>query len=230
MIIYLLYQNENEKDIFMKHNIFNNIIFFKSYIYNNEIFDYNEPKYDKKYDYIYKNNLNQNQKNHQYSIKLILEDAIKNNYNEIMILEYDVYFHKDFTNLYKKYETLIKNNNIIHLGSSQHQWIDIITGNKIEIKKYKDLYFYKNGHSLGTFAIILKKIIYDDYLNFINYNLSTINKFPTDVILSIVSRKYKSIVLYPNLIICDIFSSTIAKPRDIRTLISFKWNLNNYNI
>jgi|SaaInlStandDraft_6_1057023.scaffolds.fasta_scaffold01732_9 hypothetical protein len=221
---YILYQNDNEKEIYIKHNIFNNIIYFKSHIYNNQQFNYNKPKYDNKYDLIYKNKLNQNQCNHQYSIKLILEECINNNYNEIMILEYDIYFHKKFHKLYLEYNILIKNNSIIHLGSSQHQW------NNIKIKKYKNITFYKNSHSLGTFAIILKKEMFNDYLNFINYNLSKINVFPTDVILSIISNNYKSIVIYPNLIICDISKSTISIARDIKTLIQFKWNMNNYNI
>ena len=219
---YVLYQNKNEKEIFMKHNILTDINYFKSHIYNYNKFKYTKPEYDSKYDYIYKNKLNQNQCNHQYSIKKIIEDAINNNYDEIMILEYDVYFHKDFHKLYSECEPLIKNNIIIHLGSSQHNW------ENIQIKKYKNISFYKNKHSLGTFAIILKKEIFNDYLNFINYNLSGPCVFPTDVILSIISYKYKSIVIYPNLIICDISQSTIGKPRDIKTLIKFKWFMNNY--
>ena len=52
-----------------------------------------------------------------------------------MILEYDIYFHKNFEELYLKYSKLIENNTIIHLGSSQHKWFDIITNEKINIKE-----------------------------------------------------------------------------------------------
>ena len=36
------------------------------------------------------------------------------------------FFDKDFKNKYDKYKNLI-NNTIIHLGSSQYKWYDIIT-------------------------------------------------------------------------------------------------------
>lgn len=234
MIIYLIYQNEIEVERFKKNNFFNlNIIFFKSFIFSNTKYNYNNiPIYNKFYDIYYKDDINSNQSNHQLTIKMILEDAIDNDYKEIMILEYDIYFHKNYNCLYNKYKKLIDCNDIIHLGSSQHYWYDLITKEPIKIKNYNNLKFYTNNHSLGTFAIILKNKVYLEYLNFINYNLSTIKKFPSDVILSIISKNYKSIVLYPNLIICDITKSTI-KPENRKNKnlhIKFKWNYNNYII
>ena len=232
MIKYILYQNDEELERFKKHNIFKDNIYFKSKIFNIKNKDkYNVPRFDNKYNNFYNKKLNKNQLNHLYSIKTIIEDSIKNNYKEIMILEYDVYFHKEFNYLYNKYKKLIDNNDIIHLGSSQHQWYDKFSGDKIKINKYNDLMFYKNTHSLGTFAVILKERVYDEYLNFINYCLYEDNFYPSDVILSIISKNYKSIVLYPNLIICDISKSTILKRDNYRkNLITFKWILSNYII
>lgn len=229
---YILYQNEDELNRFKKYNIFKDIIYYKSKIFNNNITDkYNIPSFNNKYKQFYNKKLNQNQLNHLYSIKSIIEDAINHNYNIIMILEYDVYFHKDFNKLYEQYQKLIDNNDIIHLGSSQHQWYDKITNERIKINKYGELMFYKNTHSLGTFAIILKEKVYNEYLNFINYCLFKESFYPSDVILSIVSKNYKSIVLYPNLIICDISKSTILKRDNYKhTMITFKWNINNYII
>lgn len=215
----------------------NKIIYFKSYIYNNNVNNINNinnniPKY--KYINIYKNiytkKLNQGQLNHLLSIKKILKLSIEENYKSIMILEYDVYFHKNFNELIKKYDNLIKNNSIIHLGSSQHKWYDIITGENINIKQWKDIKYYNNSHSLGTFAIILKKEIFMEYLNFINYVLIDYKYFPSDVILSIVSRKYKSIVLYPNIVICNLDKSTIIEKDRSNDYINFKWFKNNYVI
>ena len=58
---------------------------------------------------------------------------------------------------------------------------------------------------------ILKNNIYLEYLNFINYVLTSYQYFPSDVILSIISRNYKSIVVYPNLIFVFENSSIIKK-------------------
>jgi GR25 family glycosyltransferase involved in LPS biosynthesis len=230
MKIYILYQNDGELDRFKKYNILKDVIYFKSHIYNQEKYKFTKIEHDIFYKQRYQLLLNKNQCNHLLSIKNILENAIKNNYDEIMILEYDVYFHKDFIKLYSKYEKIIDNNIIIHLGSSQHKWYNIITNEKIIIKNINNIEYYNNSHSLGTFAIILKKNIFLEYLNYINYVLSDYNYYPSDVILCIISKKYKSVVLYPNLIICDLSKSSIKpKNRDF-DYIKFKWYKNKYII
>ena len=195
MIKYVLYQNDKELNRFNKYNIFtNNIIYFKSKVFNLELlynFKYNskfnseynsEFNFNSTYKKFYINKLNQSQLNHLLSIREIITDAINNNFNSIMILEYDVIFHKEFNDLYDKYKQLIDNNSIIHLGSSQHKWYDIITGEKINIKEWKGIKYYNNSHSLGTFAIILKEDIYNIYIDFINYVLYEYQYFPSDVI------------------------------------------------
>ena len=236
MNVYILYQNDEEMKRFKNHipsdfcNEFN-LKYFKSYIFKNfNNFNYNNFNYSflDTYKTIYRNKLNNNQLNHLLSIKKILEDSLKHKYESIMILEYDVFFHKDFMNLFKKYDSLIKNNDIIHLGSSQHKWYDILDNSKIIIKEWKDNKYYINSHSLGTFAIILKNNIFFEYLNFINYVLTDYNYFPSDVILSIISRRYKSIVLFPNLIICDLDKSSILNKDRSNDYIKFKWYKHKY--
>mgnify|MGYP001395491651 CR=1 FL=1 len=236
MKTFILYQNNNELNRFNKYLppdikiLFGEIIYFKSHIYKNTQYDYKQIdiNYFNIYKNIYKNKLNQNQLNHLLSIKKIIELASHKNYESIMILEYDVYFNKNFIELYDEYKTLIVNNDIIHLGSSQHNWFDIITNEKINIKTWKTIKYYNNSHSLGTFAIILKNNIFVEYLNFINYVLTSFQYFPSDVILSIISRKYKSVVLYPNLIICDLDNSNIIKKDRSKDYIKFKWYKNKY--
>lgn len=238
MKIIVLHQNDEELERFKRYsqniNILDNCIYFKSNIYKNNKYNYeiinniinnNVLNY---YKNIYKNKLNQNQLNHLLSIKKILELALTNNYKSIMILEYDVNFHKDFNDLYDKYKQLIDNNSIVHLGSSQHKWFDIITGEKINIKEWKGLKYYNNSHSLGTFAVILKEDVYNVYIDFINYVLYEYQYFPSDVILSIISRKYKSIVLYPNIVICDLDKSSILKKDRSKDYIKFKWYKHKY--
>ena len=232
MKVIVLYQNDIEQTRFKKYlpklDLFNNIIYFKSHIFKNNKYNYNNFDINNKYYGIYKNKLNKNQLNHLLSIKKIIELSIDNNYDSIMILEYDVYFHKNFNCLYAQYKHLIDNNVIIHLGSSQHKWYDIITEEYIHIKEWNGIKYYNNSHSLGTFAVILKKEIYLKYLNFINYVLTDYQYFPSDVILSIISREYKSIVLYPNIVICDLESSSIIKKNRLNDYINFKWYTHKY--
>lgn len=222
--VYILYSNDDEKNRIK--------IYLQNYNINYELFKSDETFTEKnktnvndiyfnKYINFYKNyKLNKNQISHINSIKNILLNAKNNNYRSIMILEYDIYFHKNIEEKIKQYKNIINNCNIIHLGSSQHFWYNPIDKTKIE---YKNKY-YINNHSLGTFAIILKRNIFDTYISYLStYTL------PSDIILTIISKQFNSIVVYPNIIICDISKSTILNNRDsIKTFIKFKWNKNNY--
>jgi hypothetical protein len=223
--IYILYSNEDEKNrIILYLNNYN--IIFKLVKSDSTFIQYNKTYinndyYFNTYNKYYNNyKLNKNQISHINSIKNILLDAKNNNYKNIMILEYDIYFHKNIKNLIIKYMNIIKNSDIIHLGSSQTFWFNPVDKTLIDFKSK----YYINNHSLGTFAIILKNNIFNIYIKYLlTYTL------PSDIILTIISKKFNSVVLYPNIIICDIAKSTILQNRDpIKTFIKFKWNINNY--
>ena len=228
--VFVLCQNDEEKLIFessyKKANMsFNYTIIYSDYELNYDIGTKKVNNFGRNlfYENRYKK-LNDAQYSHYYSFIKIFNIAIKNNYNKICILEYDVYFHKNFNDKIKNYSNIIKNSDIIYLGCSQHQWYDLFTGDKIEIinpQNSSKEYIYKPSHSLGTFGIILSIDVIKDFLQ---YEI----KYPTDVMISILSYKYKSFVLYPNIVICNIYKSNILKNRDISTIIKFKWNLNNY--
>uniref|UniRef100_A0A6C0J5R9 Glycosyl transferase family 25 domain-containing protein n=1 Tax=viral metagenome TaxID=1070528 RepID=A0A6C0J5R9_9ZZZZ len=230
--VYVLIQDNNEKMRFenyiSKINI--NYTFFNSIKFNdNDLLlltklrniDNFTKHYFKSYLGKYKNyKLNRNQISHIKSIIGIIKDAFKNDYNSITILEYDIFVHKDINNLLPQYKNLINNCDIIYLGSSQHYWYNPINYTKINYHKN----YYNANHSLGTFAIILKKKVYQIYLEYLEKFL-----FSSDIILSIISKNFKSIVIYPNLIICDISKSSILKDRNEKeTLLKFKWNKYNY--
>jgi GR25 family glycosyltransferase involved in LPS biosynthesis len=230
--VFVLCQNDEEKLIFESSYKKANMSFNYTIIYSDYKLSY--PTGNNNIDSIknkfYKNNfyenrykkLNEAQYSHYYSFIKIFNIAIENNYNKICILEYDVYFHKNFNDKIKSYSNIIKNSDIIYLGCSQHQWYNLFTGDKIEIIKLNlNDYIYKPLHSLGTFGIILSIDVIKDFLQ---YEI----KYPTDVMISILSYKYKSFVLYPNIVICNIYKSSILNDRDIKTIIKFKWNLNNY--
>lgn len=237
--IYILYQNDNEVERIVNYikYIHENIDFDFKYelIKASPIEDFDNSKYDrtKEYSNDYLNEclkkyidytLNSNQVSHIRSIRKILLDAIKNNYSSITLLEYDIYFHKQIKELLPKYKNLINNCDIIYLGSSQTFWYNPINLSKIEFTRNKDFSYYKSNHSLGTFGIILKKNVFKEYLKTLELFL-----FSSDIVLSITSRQFTSVVLYPNLVICDISKSSILNNRDLnRTYIKFKWNIKNY--
>ena len=103
----------------------------------------------------------------------ILKDAVNNNYENILVLEDDIIFHKNFLNeFYNRYKYLINNEkkfDLIYLGCSQkHNWNNII------IKKN-----YLIGNKMdGTFAMIINKNIYKKIL----YYAKSL-KYPIDRVL-----------------------------------------------
>lgn len=169
--------------------------------------------------------LNKNMLSHIYSFIEILKDALICNYKSITILEYDILFHNSIENLLPNYYNLISKNDIIYLGSSQNYWINPINHSYIEIINNH----YKANHSMGTFGIILKKNVFEIFIKLLEKYI-----LPTDVCLSIISKHTNSIVLYPNLIICDISNSTIKsnnRKRNLElTFQRFRWNMNDYKI
>lgn len=235
--VYVLYQNDIEKERFTKYikdskiDINYQMILSIEYEDKDEIIETFERKINFKNEYFencltnytdYK--LNKNQISHIKSICKILLDAIQNNYDSISILEYDILINKDFNLLLPKYKNLINNCDIIYLGSSQSFWYNPINYTTIDFKDNINSPYYVANHSLGTFAIILKKNVFKIYLEYLNLYL-----FSSDIVLSIVSQQHKSIVLFPNLLICDIETSSILKNRDSeKTFLKFKWNKNNY--
>jgi GR25 family glycosyltransferase involved in LPS biosynthesis len=90
----------------------------------------------------------------------VLEDAIKNKYKNILVLEDDVLFHKNFHEEFKKKYEFLKNNeneiDLVYLGSSQkHKW------KNININKH----YYKSYKNDGTFAMLINNNIFIKLLN-----------------------------------------------------------------
>lgn len=127
----------------------------------------------------------------------VLKDAIKNNYNNILVLEDDVIFHKNFHNEFKKkYKYLIDRENefdLIYLGCSQSlggvgQW------NSTNLKKE----YYDNYSTDGTFAMLINKNLYKPILFYTNKL-----DIPIDTSISInilKKKKYKCYSFYPHII------------------------------
>lgn len=145
---------------------------------------------------------------HIHSFIAIISDAIKNNYNNILIFESDIYFDENFDNKFTK----IPEYKILYLGCSQHNWNDIMI---------YDNYYYANK-TCGTFAVALNKTILNEYLCLLGEF-----KYPSDTCLFQLQEKYygQCFVIYPNIVICNVTDSSTNRSRSQYDMIEkFKWS------
>lgn len=147
----------------------------------------------------------------------VIKNAIKNNYNNILVLEDDIVFHKNFHGEFiKKYKKLIKNENkfdLIYLGCSQSMRDNGKWNNTI----MKDEYYINYGTD-GTFGMLINKNIFSKIIED-NKNI----KIPIDTSLTnniLATKKYKCFTLYPHLI--------TSKVDEISNTDNRKRNLNAY--
>jgi len=239
--VYALYLDEFEKNQieFKLNTTSNKLKYFKAVHGEKELQkefeihlnrDYSEIKKDgfyKKYNidkYIeYSKNrikshkLKINSLGHIYSFKQILKDSIKNNYNKIIIIEYDFYFHRDIEERLNSIINVIQKSDVFYLGSS---WITQKNLNK------ETFTCYKINNDCGTFGIVIDKNIFKFLLKILEYNLT-----PTDVSFLYFKDKFNLNCCYPNLVICDLCNSNICKGRDQLIYSNrFKWDLEEYDI
>lgn len=203
--IYILYINDEEIYSIKKIISCTNLVieYFKGY---NGYNDANSNLYLKK-----------GEIGHLKSIILILKDAIKNNYKNILILEPDIYFCENFSNIMSSYS--FSNFKLLYLGATQNKFYNELTWPNIEIKSN----YYRAYKTLGTFAIGINISIYEEIITL----LQNFNK-PTDVALTEIQNKYeKCYVIYPNIICCNVIKST-TNLSTLRNQISFsndvKWS------
>lgn len=146
----------------------------------------------------------------------VLKDAIKNQYSKILILEDDVYIHKNYKELHRNLIESIKNFNLLYYGCIQKKW------EEVNIEKNN----YKANNSYGAFAYAVDKrifkILLEKYEELVN---------PTDKCLIEISNMNYSVVSYPNIFITDLENGKIHRKRDFTSHSKhFKWNSNNYFI
>jgi hypothetical protein len=110
----------------------------------------------------------------------ILEDAIKNNYNRILVFEDDVIFRKNFNKHI--------NWKLLYLGCSYH-------GLPKNIKNSID-YVETMGNTSGAFAVGIHKDIYNVILN----HIKNTNRVYDTILALYIQPNYKSIVFNPQIV------------------------------
>jgi GR25 family glycosyltransferase involved in LPS biosynthesis len=151
----------------------------------------------------------------------ILEDAIKNNYDKIIVFEDDIILHKNFIQYFKEIiSNLFKRKwSIILLGSSQDNW-------NFPIKPGSGYYHPNNTN--GSFAMIYNKNIFK---NLLKESKKMIGTFDTNALNMIYKSYYNEcFVIYPNIVIADVSHSNIRPPKNIvAEAIKHHWNLADFN-
>ncbi len=148
----------------------------------------------------------------------IIEDAIKNNYNRILVFEDDVIFHKNFMLEIEKLNR-IQNWDMVLLGASEFGW------KVINLKNAESAGFYKPmGSTCGTFAYAINK----RGMQTLYSNLSKF-KMPADHHFINFYAQSNSFVLYPNIVIADVTDSDIRRSfNQASHSVKLKWNLEDY--
>jgi len=160
-----------------------------------------------------------------YTYLNILEDAKKNSYNRILILEDDIIlinnFEKRFTDFIKSIDSDWK---ILQLGASQYGWFSVDKNEALN----KGYYLPRRLDTCGSFAIAIDSSIYDELIEAESSFEAPFDHLP----MGEIYEKYlgKCFVAYPNLIIPDVSSSTIRGSRDqISHSKKMGWSLEEFD-
>lgn len=145
----------------------------------------------------------------------LLEDAYKNGYERILILEDDVNLHKNYFDLVKKFTNVINDTkyDIIWLGANQRmfskQQLDSIDKGEPYLPESQ-----KNNYTYGTFSIMINRSGIVKMLKVVN-SRNIINLKPIDIVINdmIRSNTIKGVVCYPFLFMPDVSDSDNMGPR-----------------
>ncbi|MDZ7833005.1 MAG: glycosyltransferase [Desulfobacterales bacterium] len=158
----------------------------------------------------------------------ILEDALKNEYEQILVLDDDVFFHKDLHSLFAKIIEQVPNDwLIIQLGALQYHW------SEDWIKWYSENLYMCNGSSLGSHAVGMRKSVIPLVLNHcLRFDLPY-DEGPLHKPKAIYPEK--CLTCYPNLLIQDVSESDISDKTGQKKVMSeeknvYKWKMYNYDV
>ena len=142
----------------------------------------------------------------------IFTDAIDKEYETILVFEDDAIFRDSWENIQKEIQRLNTDNiMLLYLGASQHNWKKII---------YKPG-CYNANRTTGTFAYMVKKPYFTYLLEKFNNRQKPVDNY---LIEAQGEQPGRSIVMFPNKVICNVEHSNIHKSRNQKyTNKKFKW-------
>lgn len=142
---------------------------------------------------------------------ICLKDAIKNQYNRIIIFEDNVLPMKDLNEKVIELKDMIQNKSMVYLGASQYNWPESHTP------------FYNAKRTCGSFAILLDK----DFIKKIHDKACKLETKIDHIPFNMYNKD--CVVMYPNLCIEDVTKSDSQGTRDMKEHSKkMKWDLSKY--
>ncbi len=171
------------------------------------------------------------------SHKKIWENIVSENLDNSLILEDDIYFHKNFQKILEDNISVFDKYDIIYFGCNQSQFSkaiinNIILNNQQKLNIYDNLskLEYLEVISYGTFAYYIKNNVAKIFVE--EFESGEFIWRTIDVFMQKTIKKYnlKSCIFFPNLIISDVSSSSIREGRDMIEFAKLKkWDLPFYD-
>jgi GR25 family glycosyltransferase involved in LPS biosynthesis len=159
-----------------------------------------------------------------YSALKVLTYSKMKKFKNILILEDDAIFHKDFT---PTFNTRIKNIpewKLLYFGTSMHNWR---FKERCQINQINQ-YLKAEGTIPGAFAIGINQSIFQELINYI-----MVSRKPWDLEpLRNINTKYHNqvIIFYPYLIIAETSDSNVRDSKSLReNAAECGWNLELYD-
>ena len=156
----------------------------------------------------------------------ILEEAIKEDLDSILVLDDDAIFHKNINDLFKKYIQQVSDDwKIIQLGTLQYHW------DEKWITWLTDNVYSCNGSSIASHAVGMHNTVYPLLLNYCYRFDMSYDEGPLHKAKRVFADQ--SFTIYPNLIIQDtreseINSSEVQKEEGQKKDNVYRWNLTEY--
>lgn len=156
----------------------------------------------------------------------ILEDALKNDYEQILVLDDDALFHNQFNELFAKILKQVPENwLVLQLGTLQYHW------EKEWIEWYSENLYMCNGSSLTSHAIALRREVIPLILNHCYRMDMPYDEGPVHKPKYLFPRR--CFTFYPNLLIQDVTESDISNEAGQKQALGknnnvFRWNWDDY--
>lgn len=157
----------------------------------------------------------------------ILKEAIKNEYQRIIIFDDDVIFCKDFNKAFEDRMRMVPNDwKLIMLGAMQHHW------DEPWIKWVNEFLYHCNGTSIASHAAGIQSKAFLPLLYYSEKLDLPIDEGAIYHIQQVYAKQ--SYVFYPNLVIQDVSESDINSsaipPKEVKKKNNlFRWDYKNYD-
>jgi chondroitin synthase len=155
----------------------------------------------------------------------ILKNALKNNYDKILIIEDDVIFSNDFENKFSDFLQRINADwAVLQLGASQYGWDSI----DLDKAKNNGFYYPRRLDTCGSFAIGISKKVFQDIIEEQSFFDAPFDHLPMGEIYE--NNVGKCYVAFPNLVMPDVSTSTIREGRNQwEHALKMKWEMENFS-